>query len=115
MNTVKLYKKHLKKALLAAAKYSKLCDKLMPYEKDFKEWFAAQYKQYNYNHYITEIKVVNVSWFYITFGLKFTDTNLNGTVKLPIDKLMSLDVTYDDFVVKPYKSKKFKNNQLGGD
>ena len=95
-------------------KYQLICKKCGHPISSFKEWFAAQYKQYNYNHYITEIKVVNVSWFYITFGLKFTDTNLNGTVKLPIDKLMSLDVTYDDFVVKPYKSKKFKNNQLGG-
>ena len=108
MNTVKLYKKHLRKTLLAAAKYAKLREELLPYEKDFKEWFAAQYKQYHYNHYITEIKVVESTWFYIKFELKFTDTNLNGTVKLPIDLLMSLDVTYDDFVVKPYASKKFK-------
>jgi hypothetical protein len=102
----KLYLKQYKKTIKARDKYNKQRSQLAPYEKDVIGWFTAQYKQFNPHHYFTEpVKIIRSYENEIVFAVKFTDTNLNGTVTLPLSKVMSLDVTFDDFVVTPFSSK----------
>ena len=102
----KLYLKQYKKTIKARDKYNKQKSQLTPYEKDVIGWFTAQYKQFNPHHYFTEpVKIIHLYANEIVFAVKFTDTNLNGTVTLPLSKVMSLDVTFDDFVVTPFSSK----------
>lgn len=102
----KLYLKQYKKTIKARDNYNKQKSQLTPYEKDVIGWFTAQYKQFNPHHYFTEpVKIIRSYANEIVFAVKFTDTNLNGTVTLPLSKVMSLDVTFDDFVVAPFSSK----------
>ena len=102
----KLYLKQYKKTIKARDKYNKQKSQLTPYEKDVIGWFTAQYKQFNPHHYFTEpVKITRSYANEIVFAVKFTDTNLNGTVTLPLSKIMSLDVTFDDFVVTLFSSK----------
>ena len=102
----KLYLKQYKKTIKARDNYNKQKSQLTPYEKDVIGWFTAQYKQFNPHHYFTEpVKIIRLYANEIVFAVKFTDTNLNGTVTLPLSKVMSLDVTFDDFVVTPFSSK----------
>lgn len=102
----KLYLKQYKKTIKARDNYNKQKSQLTPYEKDVIGWFTAQYKQFNPHHYFTEpVKIIRSYTNEIVFAVKFTDTNLNGTVTLPLSKVMSLDVTFDDFVVAPFSSK----------
>lgn len=102
----KLYLKQYKKTIKARDNYNKQKSQLTPYEKDVIGWFTAQYKQFNPHHYFTEpVKIIRSYVNEIVFAVKFTDTNLNGTVTLPLSKVMSLDVTFDDFVVAPFSSK----------
>lgn len=102
----KLYLKQYKKTIKARDNYNKQKSQLTPYEKDVIGWFTAQYKQFNPHHYFTElVKIIRSYANEIVFAVKFTDTNLNGTVTLPLSKVMSLDVTFDDFVVTPFSSK----------
>ena len=102
--TKKLYLKHLKRMLKAKKAYYNARNSLSPYEKDVRDWFAAQYKQFNPHHYFTGVLILHSNEKQIVFEANFTDKNLNGTVTMPLDKVMSLDVTFDDFVVKPYES-----------
>ena len=108
MDIRKQYLKQLDKTLKVKENYKKQKTKLISLEQDVKGWFAAQYKEYNYNHYIIDLKIINADRQNIVFAIRFTDTSLNGTLVLPIDKVMSLDVTYDDFKVVPYSEKSKK-------
>lgn len=101
----KLYLKHYRKLIKSKGVYYTQKYLISPYEKEVISWFMAQYKQFNTHHYFTEpVKILRSYAKEIVFLVKFTDTNLNGTVTFPLSKVMSLDVTFDDFVVDTFKS-----------
>lgn len=70
---------------------------------DIKGWVKRQYEAYHPFQYITCIEFDPNFSDKMVFSLEFTDTNLSGTITIPVKKLMTLDVTYDDFILSKEK------------
>lgn len=99
--TVKNFLKHWKKSANPLSKTLVEDSRMWSlYMKDITDWVKRQYKQYHPFHYITVITFdPDFSDGYMDFWVEFTDNKLNGIISIPLKKLMTLDITYDDFIV----------------